>query len=167
MASNHGERPLRRKDDWPTLPEAGEDPADKYKGQRLGDIVADVYDAQRMAPQFEPLTESHLSNPHNMRSAALKTLEALGYTWQGWERWKPPIGAHDPNRLLQNVGGTEKRVCIDIARRQAHGLAKYGVTVAANPLELRAWVQHAYEEAMDLAVYLRRILDELDKSKGS
>jgi hypothetical protein len=59
--------------------------------------------------------------------------------------------------------GTEAEVCADIACRQRHGLAKYGTTVADNPLELHAWVKHAYEEALDLAVYLKRIQQELDK----
>lgn len=59
--------------------------------------------------------------------------------------------------------GTERRVCEDIARRQAFGMAKYGVSVESNPLLYRAWLQHAYEEALDLSVYLRRCLDELDK----
>lgn len=58
--------------------------------------------------------------------------------------------------------GTELRVCQDIAKRQEKGLAKYGVTVAQNPLELREWVQHAYEEALDKAIYLKKISEELD-----
>lgn len=62
--------------------------------------------------------------------------------------------------------GTEARVCADIAARQQLGIAKYGKTVEANPLALRQWLQHAYEEAMDLAVYLRRSIDELDSITG-
>lgn len=58
--------------------------------------------------------------------------------------------------------GTEARICADIARRQAHGLAKYGTTVEGNPLPLRAWLQHAYEETLDKAVYLRRAIEEID-----
>lgn len=49
----------------------------------------------------------------------------------------------------------------DLTVRAQHGLAKYGMTVAANPLLPEQWVQHAYEEAMDLAVYLRRLKDEV------
>ena len=60
--------------------------------------------------------------------------------------------------------GTEAQVCRDIATRQAFGLGKYGTTVADNPLELEAWVQHAYEEALDLSVYLRRVISELPKA---
>jgi hypothetical protein len=59
--------------------------------------------------------------------------------------------------------GTEKRVCEDIARRQAFGMGKYGVSVESNPLTQRAWIQHAYEEALDLAVYLKRLMEEMDK----
>jgi hypothetical protein len=60
--------------------------------------------------------------------------------------------------------GTEARVCEDIARRQVMGIAKYGQTVADNPLELRQWLQHAYEEALDLAIYLKRAIEETDKT---
>lgn len=59
--------------------------------------------------------------------------------------------------------GTEARVCSDIAARQALGLRKYGVTVEANPLALRQWLQHAYEEALDLAIYLRRAIEQTER----
>lgn len=62
--------------------------------------------------------------------------------------------------------GIEAKVCEDIAQRQAQGIAKYGTTVAENPLELRQWMQHAYEEALDQAIYLRRAMAELDKILG-
>ena len=60
--------------------------------------------------------------------------------------------------------GVEAEVCADIARRQAFGKNKYGTTVAENPLSLRAWLVHAYEEALDLSVYLRRCIEEIDKN---
>lgn len=59
--------------------------------------------------------------------------------------------------------GTEARVCEDIAIRQQAGLAKYGTTVEGNPLMLREWLQHAYEETLDQAVYLRRAIEELEQ----
>ena len=58
--------------------------------------------------------------------------------------------------------GTEAIVCADIARRAAFGLGKYGVTVAANPLELREWLEHQYMELLDAAIYCRRAMAELD-----
>lgn len=59
--------------------------------------------------------------------------------------------------------GTEAAVCADIAERQRLGIAKYGTTVADNPLALREWLQHAYEETLDKAVYLKRAIEEMDK----
>lgn len=58
--------------------------------------------------------------------------------------------------------GIEAAVCADIARRQAFGIAKYGQTVANNPLDVRSWLQHAYEECLDQAVYLKRAIAEID-----
>lgn len=61
------------------------------------------------------------------------------------------------------IKDTETEVCADIKRRQELGIAKYGTTVAQNPLELRQWLQHAYEEKLDDAVYMKRAIQELDK----
>lgn len=65
--------------------------------------------------------------------------------------------------MKNKPSGTELAVCEDIARRQAFGIAKYGMTVANNPIALRAWLQHAYEEILDQAVYLKRAMEEMDK----
>jgi hypothetical protein len=61
--------------------------------------------------------------------------------------------------------GIESEVCELIARRQAKGIAKYGQTVADNPLELREWLQHALEECLDQAVYLKRAIAALEEAK--
>lgn len=57
----------------------------------------------------------------------------------------------------REVSGIEAMVCADIARRQQAGIAKYGTTVADNPLKVREWVRHAYEESLDFCVYLKRL----------
>lgn len=58
--------------------------------------------------------------------------------------------------------GIEEMVCEDIANRQALGIQKYGTTVAENQLSLKEWLQHAYEEALDQAIYLKRAIQELE-----
>lgn len=58
--------------------------------------------------------------------------------------------------------GTEQRVCDDIAARQRAGIKKYGTTVEGNPLSLRQWLQHAYEETLDQAIYLKRAIEEIE-----
>lgn len=54
---------------------------------------------------------------------------------------------------------TNNKVIDDLRRRAALGYAKYGTTVADNPLARKLWMVHAYEEALDFAVYLRRLID--------
>jgi len=61
---------------------------------------------------------------------------------------------------------TETIVCEDIQSRAVKGREKYGLTVADNPLNLRQWLQHAYEEALDMAIYLRRAMQEMDKPRS-
>jgi len=60
------------------------------------------------------------------------------------------------------IADTETLVCEDIKRRQQLGLAKYRTSVARNPLELRQWLQHAYEEALDQAIYMQRAMQQMD-----
>jgi len=63
--------------------------------------------------------------------------------------------------------GTEALVCADIARRQTSGMQKYGMSVADNPLTLRQWLTHAYEETLDQAVYLKRAIEQIDGDPNS
>ena len=57
--------------------------------------------------------------------------------------------------------GIEKLVCADIAARQQIGILKYGRTVADSPDDM---LIHAYEEALDLAVYLKAEITKRTKS---
>lgn len=71
----------------------------------------------------------------------------------------------EPEELT--VTGTEARVCALIAKRQQLGIKKYGQTVEENPLYIREWLHHALEEALDMAIYLARAIEEIDaKSDG-
>ncbi len=58
------------------------------------------------------------------------------------------------------IEDTESLVCVDIRYRQQLGVKKYGTTVAGNPLTEEEWLQHAYEEALDLAIYLKRLMQQ-------
>jgi hypothetical protein len=65
-----------------------------------------------------------------------------------------------------NVIGTEADVCADISRRQQMGIKKYNSTVRDNDLSLKQWLQHAYEETLDKAIYLKRAIEQIDKNNG-
>jgi len=51
--------------------------------------------------------------------------------------------------------GIEALVCADIAKRQQVGIAKYGKTLANNPMTLIEGLVHAYEESLDFPIYLK------------
>ena len=54
----------------------------------------------------------------------------------------------------------------DLLKRSQVGLAKYGVTLDRKDLSLRDWLQHAYEETLDQANYLKRAIMALDEENG-
>ena len=64
-----------------------------------------------------------------------------------------------------NPTGIEALVCQDIAERQQLGIAKYGTTLADNPLTLREWLEHQYFELLDAALYCKRAIKEIDDAK--
>lgn len=46
--------------------------------------------------------------------------------------------------------------------RSIKGIAKYGTTLEENQLSLNQWLQHAKEEAMDMALYLHKAQKQLN-----
>lgn len=58
----------------------------------------------------------------------------------------------------------ENSVAAKLLKRAEVGLTKYGVTMERTDLSRLDWLIHAQEEAMDLAVYLERLIqDERNK----
>lgn len=56
----------------------------------------------------------------------------------------------------------EESIILEIKDRAKKGYAKYGTTMTRQDLSTRDWLQHALEEALDLAIYLKRIIRDLD-----
>ena len=54
----------------------------------------------------------------------------------------------------------EYRVCAKITQRAALGKEKYGTTMERDDLTPLEWLIHAQEEAMDLAVYLEKLIQD-------
>tara|TARA_R110001583_G_scaffold68508_1_gene194827 strand:+ start:1477 stop:1686 length:210 start_codon:yes stop_codon:yes gene_type:complete len=54
----------------------------------------------------------------------------------------------------------EYRVCTKITQRANVGKKKYGTTMDRKDLTKLQWLKHAQEEAMDLAVYLEKLIEE-------
>ena len=58
----------------------------------------------------------------------------------------------------------EDEVCKKMQARSDVGKTKYGVTMETAPLSRLQWLIHAQEEAMDLAVYLQKLI-EMEKEE--
>ncbi|CAB4147165.1 hypothetical protein UFOVP504_15 [uncultured Caudovirales phage] len=55
----------------------------------------------------------------------------------------------------------------ELQARAAVGMTKYGISVSDRPLSRLEWLQHAKEEALDLAVYLQRLIEDEKRTGGS
>ena len=53
----------------------------------------------------------------------------------------------------------------DLLKRSELGIKKYNTTLDRTDLDLKDWLQHAYEEALDMANYLKRSIIELENKK--
>lgn len=66
------------------------------------------------------------------------------------------------NMTPADVDRVVEAVRADLLQRSQLGIKKYGVTLDRTDLGLRDWLQHAYEETLDQANYLKRAIIELD-----
>lgn len=62
---------------------------------------------------------------------------------------------HDFDNLQSEI---YKEVITDLIAREKMGRIKYGVTVDKANLSEQEWLNHAYEEALDFAIYLKRLM---------
>ncbi len=65
------------------------------------------------------------------------------------------------------MSSVENRVCLKILDRAEVGEKKYGITMDRTDLSTADWIKHAQEEAMDLAVYLEKILELLTREQNA
>jgi hypothetical protein len=52
-----------------------------------------------------------------------------------------------------------KEVIADLERREQKGLVEYGTTVDRTDLSKDFWLNSAYEEALDFAIYLKKLIN--------
>ena len=95
---------------------------------------------------------------HGRNEAHAQALRNGAPQISGWEgaaklseaiQQKQAATQHVPSNTAQSLAD-------EILAREAVGTEKYGTTVDGNPLPAYAWHQHGVEEALDLAMYLRR-----------
>ena len=59
----------------------------------------------------------------------------------------------------------EDSVSDKLKSRAEIGLKKYGVTMERTDLNTLDWLKHTQEEAMDMAVYLERLIQDYERTK--
>jgi hypothetical protein len=77
---------------------------------------------------------------------------------------RAPRAAGDPVAAAETAcpDPVVARTCALLLSRSALGVRKYGTTLAANPLSRKQWLVHARDEALDMALYLQRLIDMED-----
>ena len=64
------------------------------------------------------------------------------------------------------MSSIEYKVCTKITQRANVGKKKYGTTMDRKDLTKPQWLKHAQEEAMDLAVYLEKLIEEIEEEEN-
>lgn len=62
---------------------------------------------------------------------------------------------------IDNKDSVVYRIAHLLKNRSETGIRKYGTTLDRTDLEVKQWIDHSIEEALDLALYLERIKSEL------
>jgi hypothetical protein len=62
---------------------------------------------------------------------------------------------------IDNKDSVVYRIATLLKNRSETGIRKYGTTLDRTDLEVKQWIDHAIEEALDLALYLERVKNEL------
>lgn len=71
------------------------------------------------------------------------------------------------SKLREGFKNMEKDAVIeavraDLLQRSEVGIKKYGVTLDQEILPLRLWLNHAYQECLDQAAYLKKAMMDMD-----
>ena len=62
------------------------------------------------------------------------------------------------NKQQKKMSKTLEKVIADLRQREEKGIQTYGGTVDQANLSKEEWLQHAYEEALDLCIYLKKLM---------
>jgi hypothetical protein len=59
----------------------------------------------------------------------------------------------------KEMSKTIEKVIADLRQREEKGIQTYGGTVDQANLTREQWLQHAYEEALDLCIYFKKLME--------
>jgi hypothetical protein len=68
------------------------------------------------------------------------------------------MGHTSDDKPIKHASDLLNEVVMDMIMREKKGFSEYNHTMDRTDLQPREWIQHAYEEALDLALYLKKIM---------
>ena len=68
------------------------------------------------------------------------------------------MGHTSDNKPIKHASDLLNEVVMDMIMREKKGYSEYKHTMDRDDLTQKEWLQHAYEEALDLALYLKKIM---------
>lgn len=69
--------------------------------------------------------------------------------------------------VRKEMSTVQERVIMRLLQRAVAGERKYGTTMDRRDLDVAVWLRHAQEEALDLAVYLEKLITLYDEEVGN
>jgi len=72
------------------------------------------------------------------------------------------MGHTSDNKPIKHASDLLNEVVTDMVMREKKGFSEYRQTMDRTDLTKDEWIQHAYEEALDLALYLKKIMKVQD-----
>jgi hypothetical protein len=82
----------------------------------------------------------------------------LEHTYYEWEKKANKCMQCEKPLYEDESSKTLKLVIADLRQREEKGIQTYGGTVDEANLSKQEWLQHAYEEALDLCIYLKKLM---------
>ena len=71
------------------------------------------------------------------------------------------MGHTSNDKPIKHASDLLNEVVADMITREKKGYSEYKQTMDRNDLTEKEWLQHAYEEALDLALYLKKIITNI------
>jgi hypothetical protein len=72
------------------------------------------------------------------------------------------MGHTSDNKPIKYASDLLNEVIVDMIVREKKGFSQYNHTMDRKDLTEKDWIRHAYEEALDLALYLKKIMKVQD-----
>ena len=124
---------------------------------------------------YAPISLSYLRDNHKILTNTGLTADEVGEFHKKLVDWNIPKDMNGNEFKIESLTTFSKnltkdkivlQVMEDLNSRSSVGIEKYNTTLERTDLELKDWLQHAYEECLDQANYLKRAIIEIENKQS-